>query len=165
MANRNIKLALEDLATLGWETAARILWIRDYLSFCDPPNTSNTLSFKRDAIKCGSCSSSSNLINFDVNCHYCGCSVSADDELIFPGPGSPLSTPSERLVAFREISCNTQNCGRAVFFSTSLACSSCSFACGPFAPVNVRISPNLKKIIQEIFGEIKDYELDSMAVV
>jgi hypothetical protein len=159
LANRNIKLALEDLATLGWETAARILWIRD----SDPLNASN-LSFTRDAIKCASCSSSSNLINSDVTCHYCGCSVPADEELIFPGPGSPLSGTPERLVAFREIRCRHSNCGGFTFMSTVLACSFCSFSCGPYTIVNVRISVNLKKVIREIFGEIKDYELDSMAV-
>jgi len=51
------KPKLEDLVTLGWETAARILWIRDNA------NTSNNLCFKRDTIKCGHCLSSSSLIN------------------------------------------------------------------------------------------------------
>ena len=39
--------SLDDLATLGWETAARILWIRDN---CHSLMAANTVTFRRDTI-------------------------------------------------------------------------------------------------------------------
>ena len=72
--------ALEDLATLGWETVARILWIRDNFPL-------NTLRFKRKAIRCVNYSSSSTLMasGWVYGCEHLG---SEDAELTFPGSAS-----------------------------------------------------------------------------
>jgi len=151
------KPTLEELVTLGWETAARILWIRDNA------NTSNNLCFKRDTIKCGHCLSSSSLINSNYGCGHI---ASASAELTFSGPGSPTSAgTANRLVALRLIQCKT--CGSAPFSSISnIYCGSCMNTSSSFSTVRVTPTKALKELIEEMFGEeIKDYDLCSMPVV
>ena len=145
------KPTLEDLATLGWETAARILWIRD-----NPP--SKTLSFRRDDIKCGYCSSTSSLINFDHNCYSCKQSVAADAELTATGPGT-TSEPTDRIVKFLAINRHL-NCQGIIFSSISFSCPSCSKSySGNIKKMKVRITPRitlktgLNEMIKEAFGQ------------
>ena len=55
------KPTLDSLATLGWETAARILWIKDNIP-------SNTLHFRSSDIHCKYCSRS----RLTFSCQNCG---------------------------------------------------------------------------------------------
>jgi hypothetical protein len=147
----------EDLVTLGWETAARILWIRDTSTFS--LNASNTLHFRRDDIKCAYCLSSSSLIKGDHDCPKCRHAVLSDAELTFFGPGSPFTGTTGRLVAPKEIRCHrTPECGGNPFNSLNTSCNSCS----NYYHSQVRITPRkeAQEMIQEIFGEeIEEYEL------
>jgi len=156
LASGDPKPTLEGLATLGWETAARILWIRDNSN--SSLIASNTLRFRADAIKCGKCSSSASLITGSTSCENCGHAVPANTELTFPGPGSASGT-DYRLVQIRSIR-GCGSCGGNPFYS--ITCSSCSRNFN--SNQNVRIPLNRETLIKEMFGgEIKDYEL-SMTV-
>jgi len=153
LVNGDHKPTLGDLATLGWETAARILWIRD--------NTpSNILYFKRDDIKCAYCSSLVSLINFDHKCSNCQQVVPADGELTVPSGAGIVSGPAaDCLVLLGEIRCNRLNCQRATFSFISVCCPSCSVYICPSQKVKIRPKRLLKDIIDEMFGEeIRDYE-------
>ena len=148
-------------ATLGWETAARILWIRDHSSRPQSLMSSNTLYFKRGDINCGNCWSSSSFINFQYNCSSCGEVVPADEELSTPGPGT-VSGSIAHTVLWRKI--QHINCGGAIFSSPfSPPCQGCS---GYFASSDsIRVTPTspkegLKGMIEEVFGEeIRNYEV------
>jgi len=140
------KPTLDDLATLGWETAARIVWI-----WYHSPNVLNTLCFRRDAIKCAYCLSSSSLITSPGNCGH----ISADNtELTFPGPGLPSSNAAERQVRLAPIQCKL--CGGNPFSSLSFVCGFCANTSTRHS--NVRIQNKaLQEMIEEMFGaEIKD---------
>jgi len=143
------KPTLESLATLGWETAARILWIRDSSPFLATSNT----SFRADSMKCGYCSSSASLIDGSHNCYNCAIAVTAATELTFTGPGT-VSGASDDLVQLNAIRCK---CGGAPFYS--IYCRSClaNYRHGH----NVKIATNKKKkMIEEMFGgEIEEYKL------
>jgi len=156
LASGDPRSTFEDFATLGWETAARILWIRDNASRSSP-TASNALHFKfrKDSIKCGNCPSSASVINFDHNCTTCRIAVTANTELSFHGFAS-LSGTADRLVQFKAIECG--KCGRKLF--STFATYHCSCSSGSFGVNdNVRVTPN-KEMIEEMFGEdIKDYEL------
>jgi Zn finger protein HypA/HybF involved in hydrogenase expression len=156
LASGDPRSTFEDFATLGWETAARILWIRDNASRSSP-TASNALhfKFKKDSIKCGNCSSPASVINFNHNCSTCRIAVIGNTELSFHGSAS-LSGTADRLVQFKAIECG--KCGGKLF--SSYATYYCSCSSGSFgANDNVRVTPN-KEMIEEIFGEdIKDYEL------
>lgn len=151
LTSNDYKPTLEDLATLGWETAARILWIRENSRHFTP----NTLCFSRDSIKCGNCTSS--LINTSYGCGHIG---SADSELTFPGPGSLTGAGTasrDRLVMLNSIQCKI--CGRTPFYIDRILCSSCSSYTARYH--NVRITPmkGSEEMIEEMFGEeIKDHE-------
>jgi len=149
----NLSPTLEDLATLGWETAARIVWINNYLRL--------PLRFRRDSIKCGHCSSSSSLIESN----YCGHIASANSELLTCcGSASVISGTNELLIPLGQILCPI--CGDFLVMTT-FRCSYCRRLLN--APSSVRIvtvNKSLKTMIEEMFGEeIKDYEpslLDSI---
>ena len=144
---------LEDLATLGWETAARFLWLRSKF-----PHSKETLNFRRDSIKCSHCSSSSSLIN---DSHGCGHIASGDAELTFSGSASLISGTTDRRVVLRQIQCPI--CKENPFISIYIQCKpGCSYSYRPsdYPNVRVRVSPyNLKTMIEKMFGEeIKDHK-------
>jgi len=155
----------EDLATLGWETVARILWIRDNLSksTSSPASSlsnSDTLRFRRDAIKCPQCSSSSSLIN---DSYGCGHIASGDAMLTVRSSSTSLiSGTFDRCVKLRLIQCPI--CDSSPFNSVhDVHCYFCSFAYSNSYQPNVRVTLNnsksLKTNIEEMFGEeIKEYE-------
>jgi hypothetical protein len=140
---------LKDLAALGWETAAQILWIRD----SNPSQTIlNTLSFRRNAIKCPFCVSPSSLINGNHTCDSCGCVVPADAGLTHPDPGATSGT--DRVVTLRSIRCK---CGGNPFSSSKFRCSSCQR--NVVSNNVVRIGSYKKALSKEMFGEeIEDYK-------
>jgi len=151
----------EDLSTLGWETVARILWIRDNFPLNTVPG-----NFKRDAIKCMHCSSSSSLINYSYGCGHI---ASGDAELTYPGSGSLIPGTIDRLVSFKQIQCLV--CRGNPFFSIVVNCNSCSYTYHYSHNPMVRVTlDKMKTMIEEMFGEeIKNYEsdqslLDSLAV-
>jgi len=154
LVNGDQKPTLGDLTTLGWETAARILWIRDNIP-------SSTLYFRRDDIKCAYCSSLVSLINFDHKCSGCQQVVPADAELTVPsGPGSVSGPAADCVVQLGEIQCNRLDCRRATFSFVSVNCPSCTVYLGPSHKVKIRPKRVLKEIIEEMFGEeIRDYEI------
>ena len=140
------KPAFKDLVTLGWETAARILWIRQSSCHSFP----NTLHFSRDAIKCGLCQSSSSLINSNYGCGHVGF---ADAELFFDRPYSMITGTAGRhcLVELRLIKCKT--CRGNPFSSIDICCSSCSNYITGYHNAWVTPSKTLEEIIEEMFGE------------
>ena len=143
---------LVDLATLGWETVARILWIRDNF----PQNTLPG-RFKREAIKCMHCSSSSSLINFSYGCGHI---ASGDAELTFPGSASAIPGTIDVLVTLKQIQCLV--CRGTPFYSIIVTCNSCSFTYHYSNNPIVRVTLyKMKAMIEEMFGdEIKDHELE-----
>ena len=147
---------LEELATLGWETAARILWIRDDSGSSLKP--SDTLRFTKDSIKCGNCLSSSSLITGVHHCYSCGQAVS--DELTCNNSGSLVPGSTDRLVQLGAIVCDS--CSSSAFYTTSIYCHSCDRNLN--RKHNVRITPKRpSQMIKEMFGEeIKNYELTAM---
>ena len=154
---------LEELVTLGWETVARILWIRDNFPLNTVPG-----NFKRDAIKCMHCSSPSSLINYNRD-YGCGHIASGDAELTYSGSGSLIPGTNDRLVSFKQIQCLV--CRGHPFFSIVVNCNSCSYTYHYSHNPMVRVTlDKMKTMIEEMFGEeIKNYEsepslLDSMAV-
>ena len=152
LVNSDAKPTLHDLSTLGWETAAQILWIRDNLP-------GNTHRFRRDEIKCGYCTSSNSLINSNWNCCSCYQAVPVDAQLTATGPGA-VSGLTGRIFQFRMIQCGHLNCRGAIFSTISVYCSTCSMYLS--ANHNIRITPmkQAKELIEEIFGEeIKNYEV------
>ena len=153
LVNGDPNTTLDDFASLGWETAARILWImRDNSFHSRSPMLANTLYFKKDTIKCGYCSSSYCLLNSGHNCYICRQLVPSDTELTAPDPGI-ISGPTDRVVQLKAIQCSNINCRGAIFSSISLFCRPCSVHLGPNH--NVRITPKrgLKEMIEETFGE------------
>jgi hypothetical protein len=152
LVNSDAKPTLHDLSTLGWETAAQILWIRDNLP-------GNTLRFRRDGIKCGYCPSSDSLINSNWNCCSCHQAVPADAQLTATGPGT-ISGLTDRIFPFRMIQCGHPNCRGVVFSSIAIYCDDCSAYLS--ANHNIRITPMKqgKELIEEMFGEeIKNCEV------
>ena len=152
---------LEDLAPLGWDTVARILWIRDNCLLI----SQHSRCFRRDAIKCAYCAPSPSLINSNYGCGHI---ASGDAKLTF---GSALQIPGsyDLLVTLKQIQCPI--CGGNPFSSISVVCSnsSCLFTYNSSnnPNLNVRVTPNksktlgesLKMMIEEMFGEeIKGYE-------
>ena len=153
----NSRPTLEELATLGWETAARILWIRDDSG--SSLKASDTLRFTKDSIKCGNCSSSSSLITGVHHCYDCGQAVS--DELTCNNSGSLVPGSTDRLVKLMAIRCG--NCSRPdAFTSINIRCSFCQINSSRNS--NVKITPKRwSQMIKEMFGEeIKSYELTVM---
>jgi len=155
LASVDSSSTLEDLATLGWETAARILWVnlRDISS---PSLTaSNTLHFRRYAMKCKICSATL-MPDSHINCNHCGVPVTADAELLVHGPESVPGT-ADHLVQPRAIKCK---CGGTPF--SSIICSFCFW--NVESNERVRITADKKEdkkaMIKEMFrAEIEDYEL------
>ena len=112
--------ALGDLATLGWETVARILWIRNDAQY--------THCFKGDAMKCMHCSSSLSLTIGSRSIYSGGCGhiVSGDTELTFLGSASPIPGTPDFSVSPNQIQC--QICKRTPFYSIAVTCNSCSYS-------------------------------------
>jgi len=135
---------------LGWETAALILWIKDRLNLSQ--RNSSTLSFRKDSIKCGFCTSSASLFSGSHNCYHCHRVLQGDEELKCANI-TPSSGTANTLVPIGTIKCN--ECGRGPFYWNHF-CSSCFtyFKCHGYH--NVRISPltrNSKDLIKEVFGD------------
>jgi len=146
---------LKDLSTIGWETVARILWIREHFPLNTLPG-----DFKRDAIKCMHCSSSSSLINLasGYGCLHAGSGDAA--ELTFPGSASPIPGTVDFQIPLRQIRCMI--CRVTPFSLIIIACSSCSYTYHPSNNPTVRVTLyKLKTMIEEMFGEeINDHEFD-----
>ena len=121
-----------------------------------PPNML-PVNFKRDAIKCIHCSSSSSLINFSYGCGHI---ASGDAKLTFPGPGSPIPGSIDLLVSFKQIQC--VRCRENPFYSTIVKCNACLYPYNYSNNPMVRVTlDKMKTMIEEMFGEeIKDYEPD-----
>ena len=155
LATCNPMPKLEDLATLGWETVARILWIRDNFPLNKPP-----CRFKLDAIKCMHCSSSSSLMNYDLvfGCEHIN---SGDVELTFSGSASPtrISGTIDILVTLNEMQCLI--C-KAPLYSNAVTCNSCSNTYRFSSMSTVRVTLyKVKTMIEEMFGEEIKELLDS----
>ena len=138
----------EDLVTLGWETAARILWIlRDTSTFY--PDGSITLHFRRVDIQCAYCSSSSSLIDGLYDCTECDVDIPADAELTFEGPGLS-SGNTHRLVPVAGIECH--QCIGFPFSRVRIYCNSCSVETNS-ASEKYQVKITRSRLIKEMFGE------------
>ena len=145
-------LTREELGTLGWETAALILWIKDRLGHST--RNSNTLSFRKDSIKCGFCTSSASLLSGSYECYHCSSVLLGNEELKCASITPSLGT-GDTIVPITTIMCS--KCGERPFefFSTSFVCPSCSSStCYPHGH-NVRITPikSSKEMVEEVFGD------------
>ena len=154
LVKSDIKPTLHDLATLGWETAARILWIRDDFT------PVKILRFRRDAIKCGNCSSSSRLINVDFNCPSCRRLITEHSELTVPGVSANLG-PTDPVVNSNAIQCNNStHCRGDIFLYNSVRCPSCAISLSLGHNVRITQTRRLKEMIKETFREeIKSSEV------
>ena len=145
---------LDDLAILGWETAARIFWMRARSQFLMP---ANTLYFRRGDIKCRLCSSSASLINSDCTCDSCQQVVPTDVELTVSRPDM-VPGRTDYVVPFSEIRFSHNNCRGAIFSTLHGRCKTCT--CSYDRKDKVRITPKKvpKELIEEMFGEeIRNY--------
>ena len=141
------RLTREELATLGWETAALILWIKDRLNLS--PRNSNILSFRKDSIKCGFCASSASLLSGSHNCYDCASVLLGDEELICAAPSFRTADSS---VLMTSIICN--RCGGRPFYSTSFICSSCSSTTySDSHDIRITLKKSSEEMIKEVFGE------------
>jgi len=140
---------LEDLATLGWETVSRILWIRANL----PGNAQNMHRIRRNAIKCPNCSSSSILINANCGCRH---THSGDSELTFSGSTSVISGTNELSIPLGEMQCLI-----CMMNINNIRCNFCSDYSNKNTTVRVTVVAQIQsesKMIEEMFGEeIVDY--------
>jgi hypothetical protein len=145
----------EDLAILGLDVVARILWIRENF----PPNK---LYFRRDAIKCGNCSTSSSLKIPNLTVNNCGHVASGDAELTVSGSATPISGTIDRMVKLNQIECSI--CSHPfVKMSPLSSINYCDFCGSLTSYLNVRVTPHTGKpfmrIIEEMFGEeLRDYK-------
>ena len=145
------KLTSEELATLGWETAAMILWIKDQSGLS--ARNSNTLSFRKDSIKCGFCASSASLLSGSHDCYHCASALLGDEELKCARTTSSSET-ADIIVPIKTITCS--RCGQRAFYSTSFDCSSCSFTTFSNShghSVRITVKKSSKEMIEEVFGE------------
>jgi len=141
-------LTREELATLGWETASLILWIKDRLRLST--RNSNTLSFRKDSIKCGFCTSSASLLSGSHSCYNCGSALLGDEELkcasITPSTGT-----SDTIVPMRTIMCS--RCGGRSFVSISFFCSCSNNTYSNSHNVGITANKSSKEMVEEVFGE------------
>ena len=145
---------LDDLAIFGWETAARILWMRARSQFLIP---AKTLYFRRGDIRCRNCSSPASLINLGYTCESCQQVVPADVELNVSRP-EMVPGRTEYLVPVSEIRLSHNNCRGAIFSSFHGRCKTC--LCNHDRKSIVRVTPKKvsKEQIEEMFGEeIRNY--------
>jgi len=145
------RLTREELATLGWETAALILWIKDRLGLST--RNSNTLSFRRESIKCGFCTSSASLLSGSHNCYQCG-SVLLGDEELKCGSITPSLGTADTIVPIKAVMCS--RCGRRAFYGTGFVCSSCqstTYSNSHGHSVRITTKKSSKEMIEEVFGE------------
>lgn len=154
------KPTLDDLVSLGWETAARILGIKDKANIL-----SNTIHFRRDSIKCAYCPTSTSLLSSSslVRCREPNCRwiVPEDGELTVSGPAT-VSGP-DRIILFSAMRCT---CGGKIVSPGVSACRYCSndivgdTRCVRITPIEQMVLQEIKEMIKEMFGEeIKDYEV------
>lgn len=144
-------LTREELATLGWETASLILWIKDRLRLST--RNSNTISFRKDSIKCGFCTSSASLLGGNHNCYNCADVLPGDEELNCASITPSLGT-ADTIVPIKTIMCS--RCGERAFYSLSFDCSFCSsttYSNSYGHNVRITAKKSLKEIVEEVFGE------------
>ena len=136
------KLTRADLATLGWETSALILWIRDN----SIPSLNNPrFHFNQDMIQCWNCSS--NLTSeLYSECYSCDGVVRGRTVSSIQLENASESGKVDPLVKLEDICCSVCD-GR--FYPKNFRCRSCTFLM-----INVRIALNLKKGIDERIDEV-----------
>jgi len=78
LVNGDHRLTRADLATLGWETSALILWIRDNLI---PSLNNSPFHFTQDMIQCWDCSSNLTSV-LNSECITCGLPLGKDEHTI-----------------------------------------------------------------------------------
>jgi len=150
----------EDLATMiGWETVGRIFWVRD--DAWTKRWHSSMLHFKRDAIRCVYCMSSSRLIkSIEAKDYPCGHITSGDAELTLSSASTSSTKGNDVRGPLKQIKC--QICGVNPFNFNSFYITCDYSSCGNVTTKehNVRFTPHdsLKPMIEKMFGkEIKDY--------
>ena len=152
LVNGDCRLTRADLATLGWETCALILWIRENLipSLSNPP-----FRFTRDMIQCGNCSSSL-ASELNTECNYCDLPLDGIGEHTV-SVNSLLQATSgtiDPLVKLEDICCSA--CNRR-FYIKSIRCPSCQ--CSSKSNVKIALKKRMDEKISEIFGEeIREYK-------
>jgi len=154
------RLTHADLTTLGWETSALILWIRDN----SIPSLSSPFRFTQDMIQCRNCSSNltSESLGSELECYSCDLRLPLGiGEHTVPVASFSVENASELgkfdpgpLVKLEDIRCSACECR---FYSKSFRCPSCSVS---KSMVRIALKKRIDEKIDEVFGdEIREYKL------
>ena len=149
LINGGHRLTRADLTTLGWETSALILWMKDTMSFLN----SSPLRFTPDMIQCGKCSSNLTSVLYS-ECVSCDEPIDMG-ELEHTAPVTSLAPGTIDPLVKLECICCTQCEHR--FYTKNVRCPSCSSLardCG----IRITLKKRLDEKIDEVFGEeIRDH--------
>lgn len=153
LVDGDYRLTRADLATLGWETSALILWIRDNLI---PSLNNSPFRFTGDMIQCGSCSS--NLISeLDSECYACDAGI-YEYTVSVASLVQDASGKVDPLIKLGDICCSACNCP---FYSRNLniRCPHCSLPLTIKKNVRIALKKRIDEKIGEVFGdEIREYK-------
>jgi hypothetical protein len=150
LVNGDYRLTRADFATLGWETSALILWIRDISM---PSLNNSSFRFPQDMIQCGSCSSN---LTSELNSECISCAsdpMPIEHTIPVASLFQTASGKVDPLVSLDAICCSA--CGGGCFYG-NIRCPSCKLSC-----TNARISlkKRINEKIAEVFGdEIRECE-------
>jgi len=155
-------VTLEHLSTVGWETAARVLWIKNNMSFDTPPPPSTATN---EAILFGP-------PHVRINCSIIRC-TSCSGKLLDPSPTAivcPSGCTATFLSAERKhilgsspqikVQWHLLSCGvcKMRMFSTPVECFSCKQSHSHTTWVKLAFGKGRKALVQEAFGnELKEY--------
>ena len=155
LVNGDYRLTRTDLATLGWETSALILWIRDNSL---PSLNNSPFCFTQDMIQCGNCSSN---LRIGSECSSCGVIMEVGRYASHTVPVGSLDQDAsgkvDPLVKLEDICCSLCD-GRFYRNQRSFRCPSCSVKGNN---VKITLKERMDEKIGEAFGdEIRGYKFD-----
>ncbi|RXW16737.1 hypothetical protein EST38_g9109 [Candolleomyces aberdarensis] len=162
LVDRKSTLSLTDLADLGWETAARILWIRDPDS--RPGSGKLAVPFKLSSIKCPHCVKSAIL---SWRCSHCQTMLSGEHEFFVLGKqimnGGRKVGPREARVQLSLVKCNL--CKQSAIAQRALSCQTCNGSIQASSQPVFQMPDLSEEMVNEVFGdEIKEYKLVSTSL-
>ena len=161
-------LALEHMASLGWETAARLLWIKvNATSNGEPapppyrpesPNGNQKIDFGVGLVRCPSCFNSffGGSINPSSCCKYPVARLMAERKDICSG--IPVY-----LIQWHRLLCGL--CGRQIVkaVQSSCMCKSCGMTYGHSEELVLAFAKSVEALIEEAFGEeMKEYKINEV---
>ncbi|KAJ2926551.1 hypothetical protein H1R20_g10540, partial [Candolleomyces eurysporus] len=162
LVDRKSQISLTDLADLGWETAARILWIRDPDSH--PGSDKLAVPFKLNSIKCPHCVKSAIL---SWRCSSCQTMLTGEHEFFVLGKqimnGGRKVGPREARVQLSLVKCNL--CKHSAIAQRFISCQTCNGSIQTSSqPVFEMPDPSEEMVSEEFGEEIKEYKLVSASL-